>query len=48
MGSSPVSPTMKAQVRSGFWRLVTRSLDPDGKELGRSWKSSLVGRYGQD
>jgi hypothetical protein len=33
-------------VGAGY--LVARTLDPDGKELGRSWKSSLVGRRGQD
>jgi branched-chain amino acid transport system substrate-binding protein len=33
-------------VGAGY--LVARTLDPDGKELGRYWKSSLVGRYGQD
>jgi ABC-type branched-subunit amino acid transport system substrate-binding protein len=26
--------------------MVARRLDPDGKELGKFWKSSLVGRYG--
>ncbi len=33
-------------VGAGY--LVARTLDPDGKELGRYYKSSLVGRYGQD
>jgi ABC-type branched-subunit amino acid transport system substrate-binding protein len=33
-------------VGAGY--LVARTLDPDGKELGQYWKSSLVGRYGQD
>jgi len=33
-------------VGAGY--LVARSLDADGQELGRYWKSSLVGRYGQD
>jgi ABC-type branched-subunit amino acid transport system substrate-binding protein len=33
-------------VGAGY--LVARTLDPDGKELGKYWKSSLVGRYGQD
>ena len=33
-------------VGAGY--LVARSLDPDGKELGQYWKSSLVGRYGVD
>ncbi len=28
--------------------LVARTLDSDGKELGQYWKSSLIGRYGQD
>ncbi len=32
-------------VGAGY--LVARSLDPDGKELGKFWKSSLVGRYGE-
>ncbi|HXY93515.1 MAG TPA: ABC transporter substrate-binding protein [Acidimicrobiia bacterium] len=32
----------------GAGYLVARTLDPDGKELGTFWKSSLVGRYGQD
>jgi len=27
--------------------MVARKLDPDGKQLGKFWKSSLVGRYGQ-
>jgi branched-chain amino acid transport system substrate-binding protein len=31
-------------VGAGY--LVARTLDPDGKELGQFWKSSLVGRYG--
>jgi ABC-type branched-subunit amino acid transport system substrate-binding protein len=31
-------------VGAGY--LVARSLDPDGKDLGKYWKSSLVGRYG--
>jgi|KBSSwiStaDraftv2_1062776.scaffolds.fasta_scaffold09997_5 ABC-type branched-subunit amino acid transport system substrate-binding protein len=26
--------------------LVARTLDPDGKELGQYWKSTLVGRFG--
>ena len=33
-------------VGAGY--LVARSLDADGKERGEFWKSSLVGRYGQD
>jgi ABC-type branched-subunit amino acid transport system substrate-binding protein len=33
-------------VGAGY--LVARSLDADGKDLGHYWKSSLVGRYGQD
>jgi ABC-type branched-subunit amino acid transport system substrate-binding protein len=33
-------------VGAGY--LVARSLDADGKELEQYWKSSLVGRYGQD
>jgi ABC-type branched-subunit amino acid transport system substrate-binding protein len=33
-------------VGAGY--LVARSLDPDGKERGEYWKSSLVGRYGDD
>jgi ABC-type branched-subunit amino acid transport system substrate-binding protein len=33
-------------VGAGY--LVARTLDADGKELGQYWKSSLVGRYGQD
>jgi ABC-type branched-subunit amino acid transport system substrate-binding protein len=33
-------------VGAGY--LVARTLDPDGKERGEYWKSSLVGRYGQD
>ena len=33
-------------VGAGY--MVARTLDPDGKELGRFWKSSLVGRYGVD
>ena len=33
-------------VGAGY--LVARTLDPDGKELGKYWKSSLVGRYGVD
>jgi branched-chain amino acid transport system substrate-binding protein len=33
-------------VGAGY--LVARTLDPDGKELGQYWKSSFVGRYGQD
>ena len=33
-------------VGAGY--LVARSLDADGKERGEYWKSSLVGRYGQD
>ena len=32
----------------GAGYMVARTLDPDGKELGRFWKSSLVGRYGVD
>jgi hypothetical protein len=32
-------------VGAGY--LVARSLDPDGKDLGKFWKSSLVGRYGE-
>ena len=31
----------------GAGYLVARTLDPDGKELGQFWKSSLVGRYGE-
>jgi len=30
----------------GAGYMVARKLDPDGKELGKYWKSSLVGRYG--
>jgi branched-chain amino acid transport system substrate-binding protein len=30
----------------GAGYMVARTLDPDGKELGQFWKSSLVGRYG--
>jgi ABC-type branched-subunit amino acid transport system substrate-binding protein len=30
-------------VGAGY--MVARRLDPDGKELGKFWKSSLVGRY---
>jgi branched-chain amino acid transport system substrate-binding protein len=33
-------------VGAGY--LVARTLDPDGKVRGEYWKSSLVGRYGQD
>ena len=33
-------------VGAGY--LTARSLDADGKELGKYWKSSLVGRYGED
>jgi ABC-type branched-subunit amino acid transport system substrate-binding protein len=33
-------------VGAGY--MVARTLDPDGKELGKYWKSSLVGRYGAD
>ena len=33
-------------VGAGY--LMARSFDDDGKELGKYWKSSLVGRYGQD
>jgi ABC-type branched-subunit amino acid transport system substrate-binding protein len=33
-------------VGAGY--LVARTLDPDGKDLGTYWKSSLVGRYGTD
>jgi branched-chain amino acid transport system substrate-binding protein len=33
-------------VGAGY--LVARSLDADGKDLGKFWKSSLVGRYGDD
>ncbi len=36
----------KGWVGAGY--MVARRLDPDGKELGKFWKSSLVGRYGQD
>jgi hypothetical protein len=32
----------------GAGYMVARTLDPDGKELGKYWKSSLVGRYGTD
>jgi branched-chain amino acid transport system substrate-binding protein len=32
----------------GAGYMVARTLDPDGKELGQYWKSSLVGRYGVD
>ena len=32
----------------GAGYLVARTLDPDGKDLGKYWKSSLVGRYGVD
>jgi len=32
-------------VGAGY--LVARTLDPDGKERGEYWKSSLVGRYGE-
>jgi hypothetical protein len=28
--------------------MVARRLDPDGKQLGKFWKSTLVGRYGQN
>lgn len=35
----------KGWVGAGY--MVARKLDPDGKELGKYWKSSLVGRYGQ-
>jgi branched-chain amino acid transport system substrate-binding protein len=31
----------------GMRELVARALDPDGKELGPYWKSSLVGRHGE-
>src|SRR5205823_3384777 len=33
-------------VGAGY--LVARTLDPDGKAMGKFWKSSLVGRYGQE
>jgi branched-chain amino acid transport system substrate-binding protein len=33
-------------VGAGY--LVARTLDPDGKDAKTYWKSSLVGRYGQD
>ena len=36
----------KGWVGAGY--MVARTLDPDGKELGQYYKSSLVGRYGQD
>jgi ABC-type branched-subunit amino acid transport system substrate-binding protein len=36
----------KGWVGAGY--MVARKLDPDGKELRKYWKSSLVGRYGQD
>lgn len=36
----------RGRVGAGY--LVARTLDPDGKELGKYWKSSLVGRYGQE
>jgi hypothetical protein len=32
----------------GAGYMVARTLDPDGKELGQFWKSSLVGRYGAE
>ena len=32
----------------GAGYLVACTLDPDGKEQGQYWKSSLAGRYGQD
>lgn len=35
----------KGWVGAGY--MVARTLDPDGMELGRLWKSTLVGRYGQ-
>ena len=31
----------------GAGYMVARRLDPDGRELGKYWKSSLVGRYGE-
>ena len=36
----------KGWVGAGY--MVARTLDPDGKARGEYWKSSLVGRYGQD
>jgi len=36
----------KGWVGAGY--MVARTLDPDGKELGKYYKSSLIGRYGQD
>lgn len=36
----------KGWVGAGY--MVARKLDPDGMELGKPWKSTLVGRYGQD
>lgn len=36
----------KGWVGAGY--MVARTLDADGKALGKFWKSSLVGRYGQD
>lgn len=36
----------KGWVGAGY--MVARRLDPDGWALGKFWKSSLVGRYGQD
>jgi hypothetical protein len=32
----------------GAGYLVARTLDPTGKAQGKLWKSTLVGRYGQD
>jgi len=32
----------------GAGYLVARTLDPNGKAQGKLWKSTLVGRYGQD
>jgi branched-chain amino acid transport system substrate-binding protein len=36
----------KGWVGAGY--MVARKLDPDGRQLGKYWKSSLVGRYGQE
>jgi branched-chain amino acid transport system substrate-binding protein len=36
----------KGWVGAGY--MVARKLDPDGKQLGKFWKSTLVGRYGQE
>ena len=36
----------KGWMGAGY--LVARTLDPNGKAEGKLWKSTLVGRYGQD